>query len=119
MTDLRDQAAIKVGKEGYVIILDKDKHVVVSPVQEIGTKEESGVLDAMYESKEGQFDYVYEERSKTMIFSTNEATGWKIAGTMFKSEVTDASKEIRLATLMVLWLLYSWLLSLLSGLRVQ
>lgn len=102
LAELRDQAAIKVGKEGYVIILDKDKHVVVSPVQEVGTQEKSGVLDQMYDGKEGQFDYDYEGRSKTMIFSTNEATGWKIAGTMFKSEVTDASKEIRLATLIVL-----------------
>ncbi|WP_145414399.1 methyl-accepting chemotaxis protein [Paenibacillus xylanexedens] len=102
LTDLRDQASIKVGKEGYVIILDKDKNVVVSPVQEVGTQEKSGVLDQMYDGKEGQFDYDYEGRAKTMIFSTNEATGWKIAGTMFKSEVTDASKEIRLATLIVL-----------------
>jgi methyl-accepting chemotaxis protein len=102
LTNLQDQASIKVGKEGYVIILDANKNVVVSPVQEAGTKEDSAALEPMYESKEGQFDYVYEDRSKMMIFSTNEATGWKIAGTMFKSEVTDASKEIRLATLIVL-----------------
>ncbi|PYE47361.1 methyl-accepting chemotaxis protein [Paenibacillus barcinonensis] len=102
LTDLRDQAQAKVGSEGYVIIEDGNQNYVVSPVKEVGTKDTSGVMNQMYESKEGQFEYIFEGRPKMMIFTTNEATGWKIAGTMFKSEVTDASKEIRLATLIVL-----------------
>lgn len=102
LTDLSEQANMKVGNEGYVIILDANQNYVVSPVQEVGTKDTSGAMDQMYKSKEGQFEYIFDKRAKMMIFSTNEATGWKIAGTMFKSEVTDASKEIRLATLIVL-----------------
>ncbi|MBR2565865.1 MAG: methyl-accepting chemotaxis protein [Paenibacillus sp.] len=101
LTDMRNQASIKLGKEGYVIILDQDKNVVVSPVQEVGTKLEDSAIDQLYQNKEGQFDYVLEEQAKTMIYSTNEASGWKIAGTMYKSEVTDASKEIRLAVIIV------------------
>ncbi|WP_145050172.1 methyl-accepting chemotaxis protein [Paenibacillus xylanexedens] len=102
LTDLREQASIRVGKEGYVIIMDANKNYVVSPVVEAGTQEKSDTLNEMYEKQEGQFDYVYNDQSKMMIFSTNEATGWKIAGTMFKSEVTEASKDIRMATFIVI-----------------
>ncbi|MDR6724690.1 methyl-accepting chemotaxis protein [Paenibacillus amylolyticus] len=102
LTDLREQASIRVGKEGYVIIMDANKNYVVSPVVEAGTQEESDTLNEMYEKQEGQFDYVYNDQSKMMIFSTNEATGWKIAGTMFKSEITEASKDIRMATFIVI-----------------
>ncbi|MEK3773307.1 MULTISPECIES: methyl-accepting chemotaxis protein [Paenibacillus] len=102
LTDLQEQASIKVGKEGYVIILDANKNYVVSPVADAGTQEASGLLDEMYEGKEGQFDYVFNEQPKTMIFATNEATGWKIAGTMSKSEITNASKDIRMITFVVI-----------------
>ncbi|MCG7379285.1 methyl-accepting chemotaxis protein [Paenibacillus sp. ACRSA] len=102
LTDLREQASIKVGKEGYVIIMDTNKNYVVSPVVEAGTQDTSDTLNEMFEKQEGQFDYVYNDQPKMMIFSTNEATGWKIAGTMFKSEVTEASKDIRMATFIVI-----------------
>ncbi|KOY17739.1 chemotaxis protein [Paenibacillus xylanivorans] len=102
LTELREQASIKVGKEGYIIIMDADKNYIVSPVVEAGTQEPTTVLDPMYGSKEGEFSYIYNDDAKTMIFSTNEETGWKIGGTMFQSEVTNASKDIRMATLMVI-----------------
>ncbi|KMU98348.1 chemotaxis protein, partial [Acinetobacter sp. VT 511] len=102
LTDLQEQTSIKVGKEGYVIIMDANKNYVVSPVADAGTPETSGLLDEMYEGPEGQFDYVFNDQPKMMIFSTNEATGWKIAGTMLKSEVTNASKDIRMATFIVI-----------------
>ncbi|MCM3174715.1 methyl-accepting chemotaxis protein [Paenibacillus sp. MER 99-2] len=102
LTDLREQASIRVGKEGYVIIMDANKNYVVSPVVEAGTQDTSDTLNEMFEKQEGQFDYVYNDAPKMMIFSTNEATGWKIAGTMFKSEVTEASKDIRMATFIVI-----------------
>ncbi|PQP83724.1 chemotaxis protein [Paenibacillus sp. PCH8] len=102
LTDMREQASIKVGKEGYVIIMDASKNYVVSPVAETGTQDTSNALDEMYQNQEGQFDYVYDDQAKMMIYSTNETTGWKIAGTMFKSEVTDASKDIRMATFAVI-----------------
>lgn len=102
LTDLREQASIRVGKEGYVIIMDANKNYVVSPVVEAGTQDTSDTLNEMFEKEEGQFDYVYNDAPKTMIFSTNEATGWKIAGTMFKSEITEASKDIRMATFIVI-----------------
>ncbi|MBT2282330.1 methyl-accepting chemotaxis protein [Paenibacillus polymyxa] len=102
LTDLQEQASIKVGKEGYVIIMDANKNYVVSPAVDAGTPETSGMLDEMYEGPEGQFDYVFNDQPKMMIFSTNEATGWKIAGTMFKSEITNASKDIRMATFIVI-----------------
>ncbi|MEY8743417.1 methyl-accepting chemotaxis protein [Paenibacillus tundrae] len=102
LTDLREQASIRVGKEGYVIIMDANKNYVVSPVVEAGTQEKSDTLNEMFEKQEGQFDYVYNDQPKMMIFSTNEETGWKIAGTMFKSEVTEASKDIRMATFIVI-----------------
>ena len=101
LTELREQASIKVGKEGYVIIMDADKNYVVSPVEESGTQDTSNTLNEMYQSKEGQFEYMYNDEAKMLIFDTNEATGWKIAGTMFKSEISIASKDIRVATLVV------------------
>ncbi|KAG4252176.1 Methyl-accepting chemotaxis protein [Phytophthora cactorum] len=102
LTELREQASIRVGKEGYIIIMDADKNYIVSPVMEAGTQEPTTVLDPMYGSKEGEFSYIYNDDPKTMIFSTNEETGWKIGGTMFQSEVFNASKDIRVATIIVI-----------------
>lgn len=102
LTELSEQASIKVGKEGYVIIMDPERNYISSPVVESGTHETSEALDPMFAEQEGSFDYTYNGDSKMMIFSTNEATGWKIGGTMFQSELSHASKDIRMATLIVI-----------------
>ncbi|MGQ8873781.1 methyl-accepting chemotaxis protein [Paenibacillus sp. TSA_86.1] len=101
LTELGKMAAVKVGQEGYVIILDTDKNVVYSPVTEAGTSLDSPTTQPMYASKDGMFDYEINGEGKKMIFSTNDKTGWKIGGTMYKKEVDQASAEIRTATLIV------------------
>ncbi|MCQ4087511.1 methyl-accepting chemotaxis protein [Saccharibacillus sp. JS10] len=102
LTQLREQASIKVGKEGYVIIVDADKNVIASPKVEPGDKLEDPEVNPMYENASGEFDYKYQGKMKKMIFTTNEATGWKIAGTMYKTEISQASANITTAVIVVL-----------------
>jgi len=101
LTNLQELASIKIGKEGYIIILDGEKNYVVSPGVEAGSKVEGTELDPLYASADGSFDYTHNGDDKHLVFSTNPETGWKIGGTMYKSEINDASKDIRMATFIV------------------
>lgn len=38
--------------------------------------------------------YMFEGKEKQMEFTTNKATGWKIVGTMFVSEVEEAAQPV-------------------------
>jgi methyl-accepting chemotaxis protein len=56
----------------------------------------------MFESESGSFDYVYKDLSKKMTYMTNELTGWRIGGTISKSEVTSATADIRNTAVIVI-----------------
>src|SRR5699024_12402823 len=42
----------------------------------------------------GQFEYTLHNKGKQMFFTTDETTGWKIAGSMYDSEVTKSAQPI-------------------------
>ena len=79
--------SVKIGKKGYAFLLDKDKTYIAHP-NKIGTKENAGFINKMYEKENGQFDYKLDGADKTMSFVTNKLTGWKIGGSMYSSEIS-------------------------------
>jgi methyl-accepting chemotaxis protein len=48
----------------------------------------------MYDNDSGQVQYSMKNEDKKMAFTTNKLTGWKIAGTMYKSEIEEASQPV-------------------------
>lgn len=95
---------IKVGTEGYVYILDSEHKFVYHPEQELGSEAPKNVQnDNLYKSDAGTFDYLHNGKDeKKMFFTTNELTGWKLAGTMYADEVDEEVKSILFTTIIVI-----------------
>ncbi|WP_149095009.1 methyl-accepting chemotaxis protein [Paenibacillus terrae] len=90
---------IKVGREGYAILLDSKRTYIVHPTKAPGTKI-ADIESRMYESDAGEYEYQYEGQSKYMNYATNKLTGWKIGGTLYLSEVDEAAQPILISTLL-------------------
>ncbi|MNW29027.1 Methyl-accepting chemotaxis protein McpB [compost metagenome] len=99
---IQELASIKVGKEGYILILDSTQKMVVHPAIESGTTVDSVDLLKMYDAPGGYYAYSNEGKDMTLDYVTNETTGWKIAGTMSNSEIDDTVEGIRNTTLIVI-----------------
>jgi methyl-accepting chemotaxis protein len=93
---------IQIGKEGYTSILDQAKHVVVHPTEEKGSEASAGYLTRQYEQENGQYQFKQADQTKELIYTTNELTGWKVAGVMSETEIDEAAAPILYTTLIVL-----------------
>lgn len=91
---------IKVGKEGYAILLDGDQHYIVHPIRAAGEKVSESADEKMYESDQGEYTFVGEGEHKYMTYITNTLTGWKIGGMIYLSEIDAAAKPIIYNTLL-------------------
>lgn len=96
-------SSVQLGEEGYLFVLDKTEHFISHPTNEAGSEAEEDFYDKLYDSDSGTFDYKYEGEKK-LAFATNDITGWKIAGTMYQSEVNEAVKPILHSTLAILFI---------------
>ncbi|MGG4191525.1 methyl-accepting chemotaxis protein [Paenibacillus peoriae] len=92
---------IKVGHEGYAILLDSNRTYIVHPTKATGAKI-ADTESRMYESDAGEYEYQYEGQPKYMNFATNKLTGWKIGGTLYLSEVDEAAQPILISTLLTI-----------------
>ncbi|MCL6601967.1 MAG: methyl-accepting chemotaxis protein [Paenibacillus sp.] len=102
LKELADLTNIKVGKEGYIFIVDSSKKFVVHPTETIGQESALDFVKKMFEGETGSFDYTFKETNKKMTYMTNELTGWRIAGTISKDEITSATKDIRFTAIVVI-----------------
>nr|WP_077214870.1 methyl-accepting chemotaxis protein [Bacillus dakarensis] len=93
---------VKVGENGYALLLDKNKNYIAHPTQEPGSEAAEEFYDQMYQQEKGEFDYLFEGEEKVMSFVTNELTGWKIAGNMYTSEIDQSASPIFNNTLLVI-----------------
>lgn len=59
-------------------------------------------ISKLYDKKQGSFKYEYNGQPKQMFFDTNEATGWKLAGTMYTGEVKEAAQPVLDLTMIIL-----------------
>jgi len=90
---------IKVGKEGYVYILDQNSNVLVHPTLKPGSKAEGPIFEKMMEQKQGIMRYESEGQKRMAFFITNEQTGWLIGSTMPEAEIIAAARPILITTL--------------------
>lgn len=93
---------IKVGKQGYVTILDKDRNYLVHPTLTPGTEATQPFIPYFFKSDEGVQNYHFNGKDKKAIFATNKLTGWKIIGGIEMSEITDATRGILITTIIVI-----------------
>ncbi|HDX9580756.1 TPA: cache domain-containing protein, partial [Bacillus pseudomycoides] len=98
---LKTTKMINIGKDGYAFILDQNQNIVTHPKEKPGIKAPDAWAKPMYKENHGMFIYTYDGSEKKMVFATNAKTGWKIAGTMYTSEVVKAAQPIFYNTLIV------------------
>lgn len=102
--DMLDQLTqqVKIGEEGYAMLLDEDMNFISHPTSAAGTLAEESFYQKMYEKENGSFEYDYQGDQKFMTFLTNELTGWKIGGSLYESEVGTAAAPILKTTMVVI-----------------
>ncbi|MBI1627180.1 methyl-accepting chemotaxis protein TlpB [Bacillus safensis] len=92
---VKESNSINIGKQGYAFIGSPDRTYVAHPKKKAGTKISGGEwLEKLYSQDNGAMSYMFEGKEKQMEFTTNKATGWKIVGTMFVSEVEEAAQPV-------------------------
>lgn len=95
--------AIKVGKTGYVYVVDSQNNTMIHPNKDLVTKPipVESLANALANNKEQALNYVYED-PKTKIkddkfttFMTIPNIGWKVGSTLSMTEIDeDASKVL-------------------------
>jgi methyl-accepting chemotaxis protein len=85
---------VKIGEEGYALILDKNKAFIAHPTDELGREAKESFYDDMYRQQEGQLNYEIDGQDKIMSFVTNKLTGWKIGGNFYLEEISTAAAPI-------------------------
>ncbi|WP_397539126.1 methyl-accepting chemotaxis protein [Rummeliibacillus pycnus] len=93
---------VKLGNTGYAFLLDQNKKYIAHPTMKAGSVAKESFYDQMYKKEQGNFDYVFMGKDKVMDFTTNKLTGWKIAGSVPASEISDAAAPIFLKTFLVI-----------------
>ncbi|WP_025716819.1 methyl-accepting chemotaxis protein [Paenibacillus sp. 1-18] len=102
LNNLKELTKLKIGQKGYIVIFDNNKHIVTHPTEVSGSTKMGEMLPQLFASKEGSFNYNLNGVAKNLIFKTNTLTGWKIAGTIDKSETSASAKPILITTIIVL-----------------
>ncbi|OAZ46563.1 methyl-accepting chemotaxis protein [Paenibacillus polymyxa] len=102
LNNLKEITKLRIGQNGYIVIFDSTKRIVTHPTEVSGSTKIGEKIPKLFASNEGNFDYNAAGVAKHLIFKTNELTGWKIAGTMDKSETRASAQPILLTTIVVL-----------------
>src|SRR5690606_21694389 len=102
--DILDQLTqqVKIGEEGYAMLLEEDMNFISHPTSAAGTLAEETFYQKMYEQENGSFEYDYQGDKKFMTFLTNELTGWKVGGSLYEAEVGTAAAPILKTTMVVI-----------------
>lgn len=85
---------VRIGTDGYVMVLDSSKKFVVHPEKEAGTVAEESYFDQLFAGAVGDFRYDEQGKEQEVHFTTNELTGWKIAGKLDRTEIQNSVQPI-------------------------
>jgi methyl-accepting chemotaxis protein len=85
---------IKIGNQGYVMILDRNHKYIVHPTKKAGTDATGDWVDAMYKQEAGNIQGTFDGDKKEMSFITNPTTGWKLACNIVESEIQKEASPI-------------------------
>ncbi|WP_078412519.1 methyl-accepting chemotaxis protein [Priestia abyssalis] len=94
--------SVKIGREGYPFIVNPNNEYIIHPKEELGAVAKESWAGKIQQSPQGTLDYKLGNDMKQLTYITNKATGWKIAGTIYKSEISKDAQPILNRTLMVI-----------------
>jgi methyl-accepting chemotaxis protein len=95
-------SGIKVGKSGYVFIMDKNRKYITHPTNKAGEVNSNASVEKFYAQETATLDYDLNGSTRKSVFVTNPLTGWKIVGTIDMAEITAATQGILYTTLVVI-----------------
>ena len=95
-------SSIKVGKQGYLSLLDKNNVIISDPTEKNGSKAKGSFYKTIHSGNSGQINVVSKGKKEKLSYETNGLTGWKIVGTMYQNEVAQAVHPILTKTIIVL-----------------
>lgn len=87
-------SGVKIGREGYPLIVSGKGIYLVHPSQKPGDMAQGSWVQTILYKESGQISYNLNGKDKLMEFETNKLTGFKIAGTMDLNEVNQDSSPI-------------------------
>lgn len=85
---------VSVGEHGYAFMMDKSGQYLVHPTEKPGEAAKEGFESNLYAAPSGDFETGQGGDARLITFETNELTGWKIAGSLLRSEFRDATLPI-------------------------
>jgi two-component system, sensor histidine kinase YesM len=113
---------IKLGKKGYIFILDHDGNIVYHPQQQlIYSSLKNEMIDQVMSSATSSFTVSEGSNSRMYTINPSNNTGWKIVGVTYVDELVSNKKEIQ--TYIFLWgiglTLVAFILSFILSLRIS
>ncbi|WP_310551076.1 methyl-accepting chemotaxis protein [Paenibacillus glufosinatiresistens] len=95
LKQIKELTNLKVGREGYVVLIDNSKKFLVHPTETAGRESSDAYVRRMFEGSSGSFTYDYKGSRQMMLYQENEQTGWRVGGTISMSEIKEATGGIR------------------------
>lgn len=92
----------KIGTSGYVSIYDQTRKHLVHPQEKAGTDAAGSWVETLYGGKMGQYDFDDHGNQASAVFVTNEITGWKLVGVMYRTEADQVAQPILVKTLLII-----------------
>lgn len=93
---------VNIGDNGFALLLDQNSNFLAHPTFEAGSHDDEELYKGMYEKENGQFEHLFNDEPLLVSYATNEATGWKLGGSIPLSEINEAASPILKSTLAVL-----------------
>lgn len=113
---------IKLGKKGYIFILDQDGNIVYHPQQQlIYSSLKTEMIDQVMSSNTNNFTTSEGKNSRMYTINQSKNTGWKIVGVTYVDELVPNKREIQ--TYIFMWgiglTLIAVILSIILSLRIS
>lgn len=93
----RSLSEIKVGKEGYIFIVDNRGIILSHPdLSLIGVNvvDQITIWDVIKNEAHGFEDYSFKNEDRFAVYDTSEVTGWKVIASMNYSELSNNTRAI-------------------------
>lgn len=91
-----------IGKNGFIFIVDSNGKIISHKnTALLGTTLKSDYFSKIKNSQSGDFSYKDGNTDMYGVYSTSQATGWKIIGVVPKSELSSTANAIGLFTIII------------------
>ena len=111
----------KIGKDGYIYIINKDGYVISHKDSKlIGTQLTGDYVKKIASIESGDFDYKDGKTGMYGLFTTSADTGWKFVAVVPKAELSSTSKSIGFVTffLIIICLIVSIIISVINSMKI-